>query len=274
MAERLIARTDQQPTGVLPSELQMGNTTAAVEQYMRYQTCQHSERKDADVRSRPTLRDQVDHLEVQAGQRMEGRQALVYDIANAGPRHRFTVKGSDGQALIVHNCLQFASGHVYDTNQVAQFIHTEKLDALESLHENLGGAPLLVCYHFKPTRDAILKRFPFAELLPTGAKQQDVEDRWNAGKIPMLVVHPASAGHGLNLQYGGHNACIVDPYWDLELYQQVIERIGPVRQMQASFDRLVNIYRLVATDTFDETVVDRIESKASVQSAVMKAMRK
>lgn len=175
---------------------------------------------------------------------------------------------------ITNKCLQFASGHAYDTEQNVQFIHSEKLDALESLHENLGGAPLLVCYHFIPTREAILKRFPFAELLPTGTKQKDVEDRWNAGKIPMLVVHPASAGHGLNLQYGGHNACIVDPYWDLELYQQVIERIGPVRQMQAGFDRLVNIYRLVAKGTFDETVVARLSSKATVQSAVMEAMRK
>lgn len=272
MAERLIARTDQQSTGVLPSELQMGNTTAAVEQYMRYPTCQHSERQDADVRSRPTLWDQVDHLEVQAGQRMEGRQALVYDIANAGPRHRFTVKGSDGQALIVHNCMQYASGNVYDADKVSHFIHNEKLDALDSLMENLNGAPLLVGYHFIPTREAILKRFPKAELLPSDHRQKAVEDRWNEGRIPMLVVHPASAGHGLDLQHGGHNLCVVDPYWDFEMYAQLIERIGPVRQMQAGYDRVVSVHRMRALGTFDEVVIDRLSTKASVESAVRGAM--
>ena len=173
---------------------------------------------------------------------------------------------------ITNKCLQFASGHVYDAEQNHHFIHAEKLDALESLHENLNGAPLLVAYHFKPTREAILKRFKFAELLPSDKRQKEVEDRWNAGKIPMLVVHPASAGHGLDLQYGGHNLCIVDPYWDYEMYAQVIERIGPVRQMQAGYDRLVHVYRLRAIHTFDDVVIDRLTTKASVESAVRGAM--
>lgn len=131
---------------------------------------------------------------------------------------------------ITNKCLQFASGHVFDKDGNAHFIHHEKLDALESLVENLNGAPLLVAYSFKPDRDAILKRFKFAELLPSGAKQQDTEDRWNAGKIPMLVVHPASCGHGLSLQDGGCDIALYGPGWDAELYAQIIERIGPVRR--------------------------------------------
>ena len=205
---------------------------------------------------------------------MERRKTVrVYDLINAGPRHRFTVKGADGQALIVHNCLQYASGNVYDEDANSHFIHTEKLDLLESLHENLNGAPLLVAYHFKPTREAILKRFPFAELLPSDHRQKAVEDRWNAGKIPMLVVHPASAGHGLGLQHGWHNLCIVDPYWDYEMYAQVIERIGPVRQAQAGYKRLVNVYRMKTVGTFDAVVIDRLTSKASIESAVRGAMQ-
>ena len=89
----------------------------------------------------------------------------------------------------------------------------------------------------------------------------------------MLVVHPASAGHGLNLQHGGHNLCIYTPGWDYELYQQIIERIGPVRQMQAGYKRIVNVYRLIATGTFDKPVADRLRTKASVQDAVMEALR-
>lgn len=184
-----------------------------------------------------------------------------------------TVITAVNAGAITNKCMQYASGAVYDENKKSHFIHTEKLDALESLIENLNGAPLLVAYHFKPTREAILKRFPFAELLPSDHRQKEVEDRWNAGKIPMLVVHPASAGHGLDLQHGGHNLCIVDPYWDFEMYAQVIERIGPVRQSQAGYKRLVNVYRLKVLGTFDEVVIDRLTTKASVESAVRSAMR-
>lgn len=169
--------------------------------------------------------------------------------------------------------MQFASGNVYDADKNSHFIHNEKLDALESLMINLNGAPLLVGYHYIPTREAILKRFPMAELLPSDKRQKEVEDRWNAGKIPMLVVHPSSAGHGLDLQHGGHNLCIVDPYWDFEMYAQLIERIGPVRQAQAGYKRLVNVYRMRVAGTFDEVVIDRLTSKASVESAVRGAMQ-
>jgi hypothetical protein len=170
-------------------------------------------------------------------------------------------------------CMQIASGHVFDEQGTPHLIHTEKLDALESLMENLQGAPLLVAYHFQPDLQAILKRFPFAVALPSGARQQQVEDDWNAGKIPMLLVHPASAGHGLNLQYGGCDLCIYTPYWDLELYLQVVERIGPVRQMQAGFKRLTNVYRLVAKGTIDEKMVNEIlPGKIKVQDAFNEEM--
>ena len=174
---------------------------------------------------------------------------------------------------ITNKCLQYASGNIYDADRVSHHIHDEKLDALDSLQMSLGGAPLLVGYHFIPTREAILKRFPFARLLPSDGRQKAVEDAWNEGRIPMLVVHPASAGHGLDLQHGGHNLCIVDPYWDFEMYAQLIERIGPVRQKQAGYDRLVSVYRLRTKNTFDGVVIDRLSTKASVESAVREAMK-
>lgn len=182
------------------------------------------------------------------------------------------IEAANGGAL-TNKCLQLASGHVYDEHGESHLIHTEKLQALESLVENLNGAPLLVAYWFKPELDAILKHFKFARTLPSDHRQKQVEDEWNAGRIPMLVVHPASAGHGLDLQHGGHNLCIYTPMWDLELYQQVIERIGPVRQAQAGYDRLVNVYRLCAENTWDSVVLARTAEKANTQDIVRDYLR-
>lgn len=175
--------------------------------------------------------------------------------------------------VITAKCLQFASGSIFDENGVPHNVHDLKLDALDSLRENLCGAPLLVAYHWKPDREKILKKFKDAVVLPSGSQQKVVEDLWNAGKIPMLLVHPQSAGHGLDLQHGGHNLCMYSLQWDLELYQQVIERIGPVRQKQAGYDRLVNVYRLITVGTFDSTVAMRLKTKCSVQDAVTQAVR-
>lgn len=176
--------------------------------------------------------------------------------------------------VITNKCRQLASGHLFDENGIAHHVHDEKLDALESLVENLAGAPLLVAYAYVPDRDAILKRFPQFEILPSDADAQaEVEDRWNQGRIPGLVVHPASAGHGLNLQHGGCDLAIYTEDWDLELRQQIIERIGPVRQMQSGYDRVVSVYSLVARDTFDERVHAVGIGKATVQDAIMEAVR-
>lgn len=184
-----------------------------------------------------------------------------------------TVITAVNAGAITNKCLQFASGNLYDKEGVHHHIHDHKLDALESLVENLGGAPLLVAYHFKPTREAILKRFPQAQLLPSDNRQKAVEDAWNEGRVPMLVVHPASAGHGLNLQYGGCDLAIVDPYWDAELYEQVIERIGPMRQMQAGLDRVVSVYQFQVPRTFDPIVFRRLRDKVAIEQSVMEATR-
>lgn len=175
---------------------------------------------------------------------------------------------------ITNKCLQYASGSLLDENGTAHKIHEIKLDALDSLVTELNGEPLLVTYHYRHDKAAILKRFPQAELLPSGAVAQKItEDRWNAGQIPMLVVSPQSAGHGLNLQYGGCNVCVYTPNWDLEFYEQVIERIGPVRQAQAGLHRAVTVHRLIMDQTFDTVVADRLRSKASIQSTIMEALK-
>jgi len=149
-------------------------------------------------------------------------------------------------------------------------VHDEKLDALESIVEEAGGMPILVSYEFRSDLARILKAFPKARLLDDDPA---TEDAWNAGKIPMLLAHPKSAGHGLNLQDGGNTIVFFGHNWNLEEYQQINERIGPVRQLQSGHDRPVFVYHLIARDTVDEAVMTRRDTKREVQDILLDAMR-
>ena len=162
--------------------------------------------------------------------------------------------------------VQMASGSVYDENHVAHSVHTEKVDALRSLYDELGEN-LLVVYHFNFDIAAIKKEFPEA-VVYKGKKEEDL---WNAGKTRMMLVHPKSAGHGLSLQHGGRAVAFYTNTWDLELRLQVLERIGPARQLLSGFDRAVLVYDIIAANTIDENVLDRIEGRASEQEALMAA---
>lgn len=150
-------------------------------------------------------------------------------------------------------------------------VHDAKLDALASIVEEQAGAPLLVAYHFQSDLARLRRAFPDARTLDDGP---DMESRWNRGEVGMLLVHPASAGHGLNLQYGGHALAFFGNWWNLEERLQVIERIGPVRQAQAGFKRVVRIFNIVATDTVDELVIARVDSKRSVQDLLLDYMKR
>ena len=191
------------------------------------------------------------------------------------------LKGIDFEAFSSaaksQKCLQLASGALYhnaeeDAPPLADkpftVVHDEKLDALQSIVEETAGAPLVVAYWFKSDLKRLKERFKQARELRT---MQD-EDDWNAGKIEMLLLHPKSAGHGLDLQFGGHRIVYFSQDWDLELYAQVLERIGPVRQLQAGFDRPVFVYHLVARGTLDEVVIDRRISKRAVADCLRDAM--
>ena len=169
-------------------------------------------------------------------------------------------------------CLQIASGAIYtDESGAYQAVHDLKIQALESVIEEAAGMPVLVSYHFKSDLDRLLKAFPQGKHL--NKDPQTIRD-WNAGKIPVLFAHPASAGHGLNLQDGGNILVFFSHWWDLEQYQQIVERIGPTRQAQAGHDRPVFIYHIVAKDTMDEVVMERRESKREVQDLLMESMKK
>lgn len=174
-------------------------------------------------------------------------------------------------AARTQKCLQLANGFAY-TEEKGDWkeVHTAKLEALESVIEEAAGMPVLVVYQFVADRARILENFKQARVLDSNPK---TIDEWNAGKIPMLLLHPASGGHGLNLQDGSNIMAFFGVNWDLELYQQVIERIGPMRQKQSGYNRPVFVHRILARDTMDGMVLKRLDDKREVQDILMEATR-
>lgn len=168
-------------------------------------------------------------------------------------------------------CLQAANGAVYTDDQGTwKELHDVKLQALASVVEEAAGAPVLVAYHFQSDLARLQRAIPAARTLDRDPR---TIREWNAGQIPVLLAHPASAGHGLNLQDGGNILVFFSLNWNLEEHEQIIERIGPTRQAQAGHNRPVHVHRIVARDTVDELVLARLQTKASVQDVLLEAMK-
>ena len=166
---------------------------------------------------------------------------------------------------------QLCSGAAYVNGSNEEFVevHDEKLDALHSIVEESFGLPILVAVNFRSDFVRIERRFPHARRLDSNPR---TITEWNAGQIPLLLAHPASAGHGLNLADGSNTLVFFSVDWNLENHLQVIERIGPVRQLQAGYDRPVFLHFILARNTVDETIMKRLTSKASVQQCFLEAM--
>ncbi|MGK2309280.1 SNF2-related protein [Cutibacterium sp. V970] len=193
------------------------------------------------------------------------RERAVYEQLKAD-----LVVDLDGQVVDAANAaalsgklLQLASGAIYDEHGETVVVHERKLDALEDLVEAANGQPLLVAYWFKHDLQRITARFPQARELKTSA---DIA-AWNRGDILLGLIHPASAGHGLNLQAGGHLLVWFSLTWSLELYQQTNARL--YRQGQAE---PVTITHLAATGTLDEAVLKALEAKDTTQAALIDAV--
>lgn len=159
---------------------------------------------------------------------------------------------------------QMANGAIYTDGKDVAAIHDRKLDALDDLVESANGKPVLVAYWFKHDKDRIRERMEAREL----RGPQDFAD-WNAGKIPVALIHPASAGHGLNLQQGGSILIWFGLTWSLELYQQTNARLW--RQGQA--DKTVIIQHIVAKDTIDERILNVLKHKDGTQAALIEAVK-
>jgi len=166
-------------------------------------------------------------------------------------------------AALSGKLLQMANGAVYDGSGSFARIHDRKLDALEDIIEGANGKPVLIAYWFKHDLERILERFP-AERLDSS----DSIRRWNDGEIPIAVIHPASAGHGLNLQSGG--SCLVwfGLTWSLELYQQTNARLWRQGQKET-----VVIHHIITKGTIDEQVLDALKRKDKTQTALIDAVK-
>lgn len=171
-------------------------------------------------------------------------------------------------------CRQIASGAVYHTpgDPTYESVHDAKIEALQDIIEEAAGAPILVSFYFKSSRDRILKAIPQARYFDDNPATLDA---FRAGRIPVLLAHPKSAGHGVDGMQDVCNICVIfDPDWNLEEMEQLIERIGPTRQAQAGFNRPVFVHYLLAEDTLDAEIIERVETKASVQDSIKQAMKR
>jgi len=174
-------------------------------------------------------------------------------------------------AAVGSKCRQVANGGVYDEMQFAHFIHDIKTNALNDLVEQLQGNPLLVFYEFKHDLERIRRVFKDAPCLTgmSGSKLDATIDAFNAGDIPILLGHPASAGHGLNLQGSCHHVCFYGLTWDLDLYHQSYKRVW--RQGQNA--NRVFVHRILADKTLDKQVAKVLLNKEATQSDFLNAIK-
>ena len=166
-------------------------------------------------------------------------------------------------AALSNKLLQMSNGAVYNDDKESLHIHDRKLDALEDLIEGANGKPVLVAYWFKHDLEKIKDRFDVREI----KSAKDISD-WNEGKIPVALIHPASAGHGLNLQAGGSTLIWFGLTWSLELYQQTNARL--YRQGQ---DSTVVIHHILTKGTIDEDVMKALKTKEKIQDALIDSVK-
>lgn len=172
-------------------------------------------------------------------------------------------------AVLSNKLLQMASGAVYDENRGVKLIHDAKLDALEDIIEAAQGKPVMVFYNFQHSLARIQERFPQARILRKGKEGNEDIRAWNNDEIPLLLLHPKSAGHGLNLQESSCQTVVwYDQIWSLEEDQQANARVH--RQGQT---RRIVVMRLVAEGTMDEDAVAALERKAAGQEELMQAVK-
>jgi len=196
---------------------------------------------------------------------MDEKERKVYEtfrkemVAEIGDREIDAVNA----ASLSGKLLQMSNGAVYDQDGGYMTIHDRKLDALEDLIEGMNGRSVLVAYWFRHDAERIRERFDVREI----KTEKDIDD-WNRGDIPVAIIHPASAGHGLNLQEGGSTLIWFGLTWSLELYMQTNARL----HRQGQKDTVI-IHHIICRGTVDEKVMEALKRKEGIQDALMEAVK-
>lgn len=214
---------------------------------------------DIMIRLPPSLRKSYDELE----------RDMITQLEEEDGGHEVVVFNA---AALTNKCLQFANGSVYIEPGAPEFnkVHDLKIKALQEIVDGSGDTGLLVAYSYKADLARIMKAFPLAVNLSglKGEKLLGAINDWNAGKIKMLIGHPASMGHGLNLQYGGHNLVWFGLNWSLDLYDQFNARINRQGQKMP-----VLCHRIMVENTVEQVVREALESKATSQAQLRSAIQ-
>ena len=213
---------------------------------------------------------------------------VVVDLPESARRiyddfeNKLTIEVADGNVTAVNAAVavmkgqQIANGGSYldddgTDNRKTIHIHDAKTDAVLELVEELSGQPCLIGYHFSHDLERLKQAFPNAPVIGsgvTGDKLQTIIDSWNAGEIPVLLAHPMSAGHGLNLQGAGHAVIWYSLTWSLEVYEQFIRRLW--RQGQKNH---IMVHHIIAKDTVDEAIMTAVRRKDKTQQNLLNAVR-
>ena len=197
---------------------------------------------------------------------MQKYEELKKDLILSTPEHEVTAANA---ASLVNKLSQMANGAVYTDDKNVITFHDKKLDALEDVIESANGKPLLVAYWFKHDCTRIVERL---QKIGVDYMKIDTEEsitKWNNGEIPVALIHPASAGHGLNLQQGGNTMVWFGITWSLELYQQCVCRL----YRQGQNERTVTIIHLISKGTIDEKIMKALSEKDNTQSSLIDAVK-
>ena len=196
---------------------------------------------------------------------LNDKEQFVYDHFREEMVLEFADEEIDAMnaAVLSGKLLQMANGAIYDDDKNPHIIHDRKLDALEDLIEGANGKPVLIAYWYNHDLERIKARFNVREIKTS----KDIKD-WNNGDISVAVIHPASAGHGLNLQSGGSTLIWFGLTWSLELYQQTNARLWRQGQKET-----VVIHHIVTKGTIDEDVMRALKRKEKTQSDLINAVK-
>ena len=227
----------------------------------------HKSRDELDMPGLTKVSIKVE-LPKEARAKYEEMKTELATVVDAGE-----VVVASNAAVMAGKLKQISNGALYDEEKNIIRVHRAKIDAVQELHESLDGQPMLIFYEYRHDLAALQEAFPNAPHIGGGVSTADAErhvSHWNAGKTPVMFLHPASAGHGLNLQSGGcHDVVFYSITWDAELYEQAIARVW--RQGVKSG---VTVHHIVSENTIDERIMSVVDGKLSLQNAVLEAVKK